>query len=279
MEEGLGALVKAKVSRRVTEGVPLEAVQGCLISNELLDAFPVHRVAMKDGELNEFFVTLEEGRYRDVLMELSTPALEERLVSLDVTLREGQQAEISLALGPWLEEAARALQRGYIVTVDYGRQAKDLYSEERLRGTLTSFYRHVQTDNPYQHVGEQDITAQVDFTTPVELGRSLGLRPVALSPQGVFLDNLGIRSFITRLAALGLDQKTRDANRMGMINLIRPGGLGDFKVLVQAKGAPTAGLWGVDRGEEVRWLVEKAPVPLLTGLHMPLLQGRYPHLA
>ena len=66
---------------------------------------------------------------------------------------------------------------------------------------------------------------------------------------------------------------------MGMMDLIRLGGMGEFKVLVQGKNAPDTSLWGVEASTELEGLLQELPVPLLTSLHMPLLQGRYPHAA
>ena len=170
--------------------------------------------------------------------EPSTPALRRRLDSLGIELAEGQRAEVNLAMASWLCDAAQALKKGYVVTIDYGREAAELYSHERFRGTLTTFYRHTQTDNPYVRVGRQDMTSQVDFTTLKRLGEGYGLTNLGYLTQGRFLSNLGLRRWIARLPALGLTQPQRDANRMGMLQLIRPGGMGDFKVLVQAKGRP-----------------------------------------
>ena len=169
--------------------------------------------------------------------EPSTPALRRRLDSLGIELAEGQRAEVNLAMDSWLREASQALKKGYVVTIDYGREAAELYSHERFRGTLTTFYRHTQTDNPYVRIGRQDMTSQVDFTTLKRLGEGYGLTNLGYLTQGRFLSNLGLRRWIARLPALGLTQPQRDANRMGMLQLIRPGGMGDFKVLVQARAS------------------------------------------
>ncbi len=257
-------------------GLPLASIVGCVLSNELLDAFPVHRVETRNGTLMEVYVTLENGELTEELAAPSTPALARRLDDLGVTLPEGRRAEINLAAAPWLREAAQAIQRGYLLTIDYGREAGELYSAARPRGSLTTFHRHVQTDNPYVHLGRQDITSQVDFSTLASLGKGLGLEPLAYLHQGRFLTNLGLRRWIGGLTALGLDQRQRDANRMGMLELARPGGMGEFRVLVQGKNAPEAPLWGVKAAPELEELQRRLPVPLLTPLHAPLMQGRYP---
>ena len=269
----------AGVDRVAAHGLPLRGLQGCILSNELLDSFPVHRVEVRGGRLREVYVALEGESYREELGEPSTAALEKRLKGLSLRLPEGYSTEINLAMEPWLQGAAHALQMGYVLTIDYGRKASELYSVDRSRGTLTCFYRHSQTDNPYVHVGKQDITAQVDFSTLVDVGEDQGLKPMGYLPQGQFLTNLGMKQMAARLLSMGLGQQERDANRMGMLDLIHPGGLGGFKVLVQGRNAPVTPLWGAEGGEELEGLLEGLSVPLLTSHHVPLLKGRYPHLA
>ena len=258
------------------DGIPLTGVVGCILSNELLDAFPVHVVETRDNRLQEVYVALRDTRIVEELDEPSTPALQCRLDSLGVELAEGQRAEINLAMSPWLAAAARALKRGYLLTIDYGREAYELYSRQRFRGTLTTFYRHTQTDNPYVRVGRQDMTSQVDFTTLKSLGERFGLSNLAYLTQAQLLSNLSLRRWIARLPSMGLSQRDRDANRIGMLQLIRPGGMGDFKVLIQAKNAPPATLWSLQPSNELASLTQKLNPPLLTDRHVPLLQARYP---
>ena len=267
---------ETRIQPLVTNGLPLSDVVGCIVSNELLDAFPVHVVEMRDGRLLEVYVTLRDGCIVEEMGEPSTPALRPRLDSLGIELAEGQRAEVNLAMDSWLSEASQALKKGFVVTIDYGREAAELYSHERFRGTLTTFYRHTQTDNPYVRIGQQDMTAQVDFTTLNRLGEGYGLTNLGYLTQGRFLSNLGLRRWIARLPALGLTQPQRDANRMGMLQLIRPGGMGDFKVLVQARDVPDARLWGLQPSRELEELAQRLDPPLLTDRHVPLLQGRYP---
>ncbi len=259
-----------------TDGLPLSGVVGCILSNELLDAFPVHVVEQRDSRLLEVYVTLEDDKFVENLDEPSTPALQRRLDALDVKLADGQRAEINLAMTSWLADAARSLNRGFLLTIDYGRKASELYSPSRFRGTLTTFYRHTQTDNPYVRVGQQDITAQVDFTTLQRLGKKFGMTNLAYLTQAQFLTNLGLRRWIARLPSLGLTQHQRDGNRMGMLQLIRPEGMGDFKVLIQGKNVPEAPPWGLQPSSELAGLAQRLNPPLLTDRHVPLLQARYP---
>ena len=276
-----------------TGGIPLRNLRGCILSNELLDAFPVHQVRVENGELREVYIT-EAGGTKDtagplveVLGEPSAPALAARLELLNLNLAEGQTAEISLGLDSWVESAADALEAGFLLTIDYGRTAEELYSAElRPRGTLTTFYRHVQTDAPLRHIGDQDITAQVDFTSLVNAGRRADLVPLGYTTQRQFLQNLGLDDFRRRLndrnptprPGLGEGPQPAD-NRTGLLALARPDGLGDFKALVQGKNLPasTGGerpeLWGLESLEEALNLVRSLPVPFMTDRHISLPEG------
>ena len=270
----------AGVHRVVATGLPFRPVEGCVLSNELLDAFPVHQVVCRDGALKEVYVTVGGDGLAMVAGEPSTTRLADRLDSLGIRLREGQTAEINLGLDRWVEEASRTLSRGFVLTVDYGRTAADLYSaEQRFRGTLTTFYRHTQTDAPLQRVGLQDMTAQVDFSSVIELGRRHGLVPLGYASQGDFLSNLGLARFRRRLSSLGLSQREFVANNSGMLDLARSGGLGDFKVLAQGKNAGHPALWGFDATGEAWAIAEQLPVPLLSDRHLRVTEAGYPHLS
>ena len=128
-------------------------------------------------------------------------------------------------------------------------------------------------------IGRQDITAQVDFASLVEVGRRCGLDYLGFSTQRKFFNDLGLKSFMGQLPAMGLKQHEVDANRMGMLDIVKPGGMGEFKVLAQGKGVGSLTLWGLGPSHELDLILEELPVPLLTPLHMPLLGGRYPHVS
>jgi SAM-dependent MidA family methyltransferase len=267
----------AGVDRVVASGFPFHGVRGCVLSNEFLDSMPVHQVTMHQGRLREIYVTVKGGELTGDLREPSTPALSARLDDLGIELSEGQTAEVNLGLAGWAGEVAAALEAGFMLTIDYGHPAGDLYSpERRYRGTLTTYYRHTQTDAPFRYIGRQDMTAQVDFTSVVQAGRRAGMEPLGFTLQRRFLSNLGLGLLQRRLSSLGLDQRAVQANRAGMVDLARPGGLGDFRVLAQGKGVGQAALWGFQPGPETEALAENLPVPLLTSQHFSLLEGRYP---
>ena len=275
---GRGHGVKApKFERILADGLPFAGVTGCLLSNEFFDAFPVHRFKMVQGELLEVFVTLDEsGSFDEMLDSPSTPLLEERLSRVDVALEDGQGGEVSQGVESWMSDAASALDKGFVITIDYGHEAAELYSPIRRFGTLQTYYRHTDGGSPYQRVGRQDITAHVDFTLLQDEGRAAGLNTIEYATQAEFLSGLGIEKMMRDLRSATMSQHERNANMMGLRELVKPAGLGDFKALVQEKGT------GIVGPEELRppdALVERLKPPLMSSRHMPLMEGRYPHTA
>ena len=264
-------------------GLPLRQLKGCILSNELLDAMPVHRVVCQGGALREIYVGLQDGDLAEELDEPSTSHLQERLDGLGVALEEGQEAEVNLLLEDWVQNISASLDQGYVISIDYGYPGKELYSRTRRRGTLMCHYRHTTNRNPLTRVGQQDITAHVDFSSVIALGEKYGLRTCGMASQVRFLANLGIRAFLDRLRTMNLPSGEYHANLLGMRNLIDSEGLGKFQVLIQGKGQASDRLQGLrpQDPERHRTPVERRPlpVPLLTPHHINLLQGRYPHLA
>jgi SAM-dependent MidA family methyltransferase len=211
-------------------------VVGCILSNELLDNFPVHRFAIQGGRVKEVFVTLAGGKLTEVLDEPSTPRLAERLASIGVSLSEGYRGEVSLAMEDWTGQLAQTLDRGFVLTIDYGQLATDLYAPQNNQGTLMCYHRHVVSSDPYQHLGQQDITCQVDFTSLMRLGERHGLATVGYTSQRQFLTNLGFTSCLEALHTQGLSAARTALSHMAMLALVDPEEYGDCKVLAQAKG-------------------------------------------
>lgn len=263
------------VSRVAASGLPLRGVTGCVLSNELLDAMPAHQLTVEQGRLREVYVTLDGDDFALNTGEPSTLLLSQRLDSLDIELSEGQIAEVNLALDDWIQAASQSLGRGFVLTIDYGRPAEDLYSAaERFRGTLTTFAAHLQTDRPLERIGQQDMSAQVDFTTLARAGAQAGLNLLGYTTQATLLHNLGLAHMEQRLTASSPRQA--QASRVGMRELAKPGGLGDFKVLAQGKNVGDPELWGFHASAKAADLTERLSTPVPTAEHLDLLTGRFP---
>ncbi|MGH9859469.1 MAG: class I SAM-dependent methyltransferase, partial [Candidatus Acidiferrales bacterium] len=144
--------------------LPARIPAGCIVSNELLDALPVHRVICSDGELREICVGLDGERFTDVMTPLLKSAIADYFAIQGVALAEGQQAEAGLAAAEWMEAAGRCLQCGFVLTLDYGHEARELYDQRHMRGTLLAYRNHRASEDFYAAPGEQDLTAHVSFT-------------------------------------------------------------------------------------------------------------------
>ncbi len=210
----------------------LGPVVGCLFSNELLDAFPVRMVEM-DGEVMEVYVTVKG----DEVVEVKRPCgddVREYFREFDVELPEGYRTEVNLRLKGWLRNISETLSEGFVLTIDYGYPAWDYYGDDRNRGTLLCYYQHQVNEDPYQHIGEQDLTAHVNFSAVKKWGQEFGLITAGFCPQGTYLVSLGIDEVMT-----GLYGDSPDLFGAAKIkSLILPQGMGEsHKVMIQYKGA------------------------------------------
>ncbi len=217
---------------------PLDAA--IIFSNELLDAFPVHRVTMRGGLLREAYVGVSDdgGGFAFVEGEPSTPHLAEHFGRMGVTLAEGQTAEVNLDAGAWLSRAAGMIARGFIVTVDYGDEAGELYgAPHRRAGTLRAFRRHELVEDLLGDPGEQDLTATVNWTQLVAGGEAAGLRTLSLERLDRFLLRAGLVEQLELEAVHASGGAEVAALRLDAREMILPGGMAShFQVLIQQKG-------------------------------------------
>jgi SAM-dependent MidA family methyltransferase len=198
---------------------------GCVFSNEFFDALPVRRVVRRNGRLCEIYVTDE---FKEIEGDPQEP--------LDVPISEGQLADINTDAPRWIQRIGASLERGYHLAIDYGYEDREFYA--RPSGTLMCYWKHQAVEDPYVRIGEQDITAHVNFSDLMRAGAGVGLETEAFTTQMSFLMELGILHEFERLAP------RRDADavqrRMALKKLFLPGGMGErFKVLLQRKGMAT----------------------------------------
>ena len=222
-----------------------ETYDACIVfSNELIDAFPVHRVTMRDGRLLELCVGLDErGDFAWVEGEPSTPRLTDYFQEENITLVEGQVAEVNLEAGKWIARIASLMRRGYVVTVDYGAEAHELYNApHRQEGTLRGFAQHRHVENVLANPGEHDITTTVDWTQLKLAGDRARLETVLLERLDRFLLNIGLLDQLERETELAESEAERSQLRLGARELILPGGMCEsFQVLVQKTKALNTG--------------------------------------
>ncbi len=229
------------------EEIPNNSVTGCFFSNELVDAFPVHQFILENGELQEIYVTnaensspsLQPASFTEITDKPSTQELVDHLNLLEIDINEypsGYRSEINLAALEWLGVVANRLQRGYVLTIDYGYTQNRYYNPRRDRGTLQCYTQHHRHNDPYINIGQQDITAHVDFTALEKNGDRLGLHKVGLTQQGLFLMALGLGERVATLSQSKQPLSSILQRRDSLHQLLDPLGLGGFHVLVQAKG-------------------------------------------
>jgi SAM-dependent MidA family methyltransferase len=216
-------------------------ISGVVVANEVLDALPFHRVVGRGGRLREVFVGLDSsGRLADVEGDPTTPALAARLDDEGIRLVDGQAAEVCLAVDAWMAEAAAGLARGLLVLIDYGYPAAELYDPRRRpHGTLAAYVRHTVHDDPYGHVGRQDLTAHVDVTAVERAALRAGLAVLGVTTQGEFLASLDAGGL---LVALGANPATTVADyleaRSALARMIDPAAMGRFRVILLGRGLP-----------------------------------------
>ncbi len=242
----------ANLKRHATAGhfagsaeIPARIAAGCLFSNELIDALPVHRVVLESGALKEIFVDFRGGRFLSATAPLSTCAIAEYFATQGVILQEGQCAEAGLEASDWITEVGRRLERGYVLTIDYGHHAAELFDDHHMRGTLLAYQNHRVSEDFYVSPGEQDLTAHVNFTALEMWGKRSGLETVGFTSQTAFLLALGQGNEFADLYDEGQTEAERVRARLQLKTLIHPEGMGErFQVLLQRKGSVRRRLTG-----------------------------------
>ena len=249
-------------------------VKGCVISNELLDAMPVNRFIVQAGEVREIYVDHQGGKFVEVINDVSDPEISARVEPFLGSLPEGYRGEANLRLRNWADSVSATLERGYVITIDYGYERPELYTPARLGGSLRCYYQHTLSQNALARIGRQDITAHVDFTTVDHMLLVNGFERIgkrSYVAQRQFLTNIGIGGFLSDIGARTMNgQLSRSESQedlAGIGSLIDPGGLGRFKVAAHSRGVESDG----GRSQAITGIVGGSP---LTAEHSaPTLDG------
>jgi len=221
------------------EDVAPDGLNGLILSNELLDSFPVHRIQVTANGTEELWVDYHSGRFVECLRPLSSEGLSKHVCRISADWPEGYRTEINVHALSWMQQVARLINRGIVITIDYGHTAQDLYRPDRKAGTFLCYSRQSVNEEPFLRVGDQDMTAHVDFTSLAFTGEEHGLRTTGFTNQLSFLMGLGVERMIEELEP---DSPTFKA----AVHLLRPNGMGTtFKVLVQHKGIVSPELDGL----------------------------------
>jgi SAM-dependent MidA family methyltransferase len=206
------------------------SITGMFLSNELLDAFPTHRIQVTGGQVEELWVDRQDGQFVECLKPPSTAALAQYAQGLAAHWPDGYRTEINLNALDWIRQVARSLKRGVVFTIDYGHTAQDLYRSDRKNGTFLCYFKQSAHEDPFTHIGEQDMTAHVDFSSLATAGEEHGLQVTGFTNQMSFLMGLGVEQLIASL-------EPESPEFRAAIHLLKPTGMGGtFKILVQHKG-------------------------------------------
>jgi SAM-dependent MidA family methyltransferase len=226
---------------------PAEIRCGCIFSNELFDAMAVHRLVREGHDLRELYVALGPNGLCEQTGPLSSVALGEYFSGQGIALEESQQAEVNLQACDWIEDAGKRLRRGFVLTVDYGHDASELYDRRHMRGTLLAYQRHRATEDFFRAPGEQDLTAHVNFTALDRWGERGGLIRTGFASQSNFLMALARRSDFADLQSERMSESEQARARLLFKTLIYPEGMGEtFRVLIQHQNVDSPELSGLD---------------------------------
>ncbi len=206
-------------------------LEGCIVSNEFFDALPFHRLKFTADGWKEIYVGEEGAGLLENLGPISDPALLAPFKTGGLEFAEGQEVEVRPQPNDVYDEWGKLLSRGYVITFDYGYPRGQLYDPARPQGTWQCFHRHRANTRPLEAIGDQDITAHIDFTQLAQAGRSAGFEPVLFCSQGIFLAHAGQERLEKFL------QETGGAKAGAVLQLIHPDAMGSaFWTLVQTKG-------------------------------------------
>ena len=205
----------------------LSGVHGVFFSNELVDAFPVHLLEKRGGRVREVYVNSggQGDAIRVELGEFSRPELAPVALKMDEAMQDGDRHAVNLEAGRWIADVAGRLDRGWLITIDYGKR----YGE----GAVTPprvFYRHRLEDFP-SRPGLEDITASVDFETLIRSGEQAGFEMETYTTMSRYLLDRGILDHLPAQDTLEAQKE-----RLKVKTLFHPDGMGEkYKVLVQMK--------------------------------------------
>jgi SAM-dependent MidA family methyltransferase len=228
----------AKVSW-LTRLAELPPVTGVFISNELVDAMPVHLVLYRDSAWSELHVDISGEDFSFVPAQIEAPELKQALDKLPSPVAALYRTEVNLAASRWIQEVSNRLERGFVLTVDYGFPRHDYYKPDRTEGTLSCYSRHRRSYNPLERPGELDITAHVDFTALSEAATNASLSLIGYTDQHHFMVGAAESRLLALEQAVKREGLTPDlAAFLGKYRaLMHPGTMGmAFKFLLLAKG-------------------------------------------
>ncbi len=211
----------SRVEWRTDAPEPVEA--GVVLSNELFDALPVRLFEVGERGPVEVWVRWDGEAFVETRGGVAT---------IDDAPASGR-FELSGRAHAVMSAMCELVERGAVLTFDYGYPEAELWADWRTQGTLLCFYRHTAHENPYLHVGEQDLTAHVNLSELEAAMEQAGLTVSEAVTQSAFLKDAGMGSLIEDVRA---DLPEYFARRQAFQQLTDAGGLGRIRVLAGMRG-------------------------------------------
>lgn len=208
---------------------------GCVFANELLDAFPVHRLVGSVVGPRELYVDIVDGAFVAIEGPLSDARLADSIAAGGGFLAEGACGEVNPGAPVWVRRAAGLIETGHLLLIDYGEPADVLYGPRHRLGTLRCYRRQVMTTDPLSLAGEQDITSHVDLTAVARSAAAAGLDLIGSWRQGAWLRALAEHESSGAAGWPGPRTKEVAAARAWR-TLTDPSELGNLAVVLFGKG-------------------------------------------
>jgi SAM-dependent MidA family methyltransferase len=219
----------------------ISSFTGCILSNELIDNFPVHQVIMQD-ELMEVYVDYHNGFIET--FRSASDSIKNYFEELQIVLPREFRTEVNLHATEWISEIACALKDGFVLTIDYGSSSRALYCNSKSSGTLVNYHKHSINFSPYTNIGKQDITSHVNFTALHHWGLKNGLALNGYTDQASFLLSLGLTSLLNEIESRKEKVLTEQQKMILLHTFLMDMGR-KLKVLIQQKGIGNAQLSGL----------------------------------
>lgn len=210
---------------------------GLIFANEVVDAFSVHQFQRHPKGLLEGFVGLDANEAFTQQWRLcQNPQMLEYLTYIERTIGEplaqGYCSEMNLSIKPWLMAIEACLDTGFCFFFDYGFSTQEYYHRDRAQGTLMCHAKHRTHPDVFAHIGQQDITAHVDFGHFAKTAHDLGFHIQGYERQGTFLLACGLLDCIPSSATPAEQLKFSQQIQ----RLCQPHEMGElFKVLALSK--------------------------------------------
>jgi len=217
--------------------LPENSINAIVIANEVLDAMPIARFALKNKKVEQLGVEVVDEKLQLKYKKADSP-LSEKVKSLTINFTSEEHAycsEINQHIKPWIKSLSQCLTKAAIYIVDYGYPRSEYYADDRHMGTCMGYYRHRSMDAPLWYPGLQDLTAFVDFTEVAEGAIENGFDVDGFTSQGNFLINAGLAEVVEQTKIDNEIQRLQIAQQMKTLSL--PGEMGErFKVIGLSKG-------------------------------------------